>query len=413
MNVPEDLNVIVLNDFCYIQGGASKVAIEEAIGLARSGIRVIFVGAVGPVCADLRNAPLRVECLNQNQLLDGLRNPAMALQGLWNSKAGRRVGYILRSLPRHHTVVHLHGYTKALTTSPVRTARRLGVPVICTLHDFFAACPNGAFFDYEAAAPCSRRPLSGTCILTDCDKRHYAHKLFRVVRGVIQRFVGRFPSTVVHYITLSDLSAAVLAPYLPARACTYRLANPIDVTRAPPVPVAANRRILYVGRLDEEKGVRVLLQAAAKLALPVTFVGDGPLRPEIEASPGAVVTGWLAGEQVRRHLSAARCLVFPSLWYETFGLTVTEAAALGIPAIVSDISAAAERVEDGVTGWHFKSGDAADLARCLMAIKDDRAVRMAGIAAYHAFWAIAPTPDLHTADLLRIYQRALTSGSEV
>ena len=104
-------------------------------------------------------------------------------------------------------------------------------------------------------------------------------------------------------------------------------------------------------RLDREKGVQLLAEVAKELAIPITYVGDGPLRAEIEAMPGATVTGWVARDQVYRHLSTARCLVFPSLWYETYGLTVAEAAAYGVPAIVSDISAAAERVEDGVTGW--------------------------------------------------------------
>ncbi|PKU23236.1 acyltransferase family protein [Telmatospirillum siberiense] len=406
-----DLTVVVLNDFCHVQGGASKVAIDEAIGLARSGIRVVFVGAVGPVCPELRQSPLTVECLDQPQLLDVARHPGVILQGLWNGKAGRKVSAILRTLPRERTIVHLHGYTKALTTSPVRAAKRLGIPVICTLHDFFSACPNGAFFDYAQLKPCTRQPLSPACILTHCDKRRYGHKLFRVARGAIQRSLGRFPVAVAHYITLSERSAAILAPHLPARAHMHPLPNLIGVPRAEPVPVAQNRDILYVGRLDEEKGVRLLTEAARSLDMAVTFVGDGPLRADIEAIPGMTVTGWLSAEGVQEHLSRVRCLVFPSLWYETFGLTVAEAAARGIPAIVSDISAAAERIEDGVTGWRFESGNAADLTRCLALTRDDWLVWKAGVAAYRAFWENAPTEDAHTAGLLKIYRSAMARGA--
>ncbi len=409
--ISQDPIVVVLNDFCHVQGGASKVAIDEAISLADSGVTVIFVGAVGPICPELSEARLTIECLEQHQLLDVARHPAVALQGLWNAKAGRRVTDILRSLPRDRTIVHLHGYTKALTTSPVRAAYRLGIPVICTLHDFFSACPNGAFFDYGKVVPCTRRSLSTGCILSRCDKRHYAHKLFRVMRGLIQRTFGRFPMAVGHYITLSERSASILAPYLPAAAQMHRLPNLIGVPHMQPVPVAQNRNILYVGRLDEEKGVRFLAGVAARMGLSVTFVGDGPLRSEIEAIPGMFVTGWLAADAVHEHLAQARCLVFPSLWYETYGLTVAEAAARGIPAIVSDISAAAERIEDGVTGWCFKSGDTTDLARCLTLTRDDRLIWKAGAAAYRSFWATTLTGDAHTANLLRIYRTALTRGT--
>jgi len=102
--------------------------------------------------------------------------------------------------------------------------------------------------------------------------------------------------------------------------------------------------------------------------------------------------------------------VFPSLWYETYGLTVSEAAARGIPAIVSDISAAAERVKEGVTGWRFRSGDPGDLVRCLRLIADDGIVKAAGEAAYRAFWSGAETRETHTTKLVRVYDAALAAG---
>lgn len=404
------MNIVVLNDFCHVQGGASKVAIEEAISLARAGANVIFVGAVGPICADLRDAPLKTVCLDQPELLDVGRRPAVILQGLWNVAAAARVAKILRSLPRDETVIHLHGYTKALTVSATRTAHKMGYPVICTLHDFFSACPNGAFFDYRQGAPCRKQALSLSCITAHCDKRRYAHKLFRVARGFVQRLYGRFPATVNHFISLSAKSEDVLRPYLSKRARIHRLPNGIDWTRPEPIDAAANKAILYVGRLDQEKGVQLLAQVAAQLRLPVVFVGDGPLRGEIEAMPGMTVTGWVARDDVRRHIAQARCLVFPSLWYETYGLVVGEAAAYGIPAVISDVSAPAERVEDGVSGWVFRSGEPDDLARCLRALADDAAVRTAGRAAYHAFWRTVRNTTAHATDLLTVY-RSVLSGA--
>lgn len=401
------LSVLVLNDFCYVQGGASKVAIDEAVSLARSGVKVTFLGAVGPPCEALRESGVTVECLDQHELLDAGRHPLVLLQGLWNGHAYRRARTILQSLPREHTVVHLHGYTKALTVSPVSAARALGVPVICTLHDFFSACPNGAFFDYTRQQPCPKAALSLDCIAARCDKRHHAHKLYRVARGFIQRLVIRFPGIVRDYISLSERSAALLARYLPRQARIHPLANVMDAARQPRVDAAANGTLLYVGRLDAEKGVGLLALTAARLGLAITFAGDGPLRQEIEAIPGMTVTGWLSRAAVQDHLAHARCLVFPSLWYETYGLVVDEAAARGIPAIVSDVSAAAERVRDNVTGWVFRSGDRADLARCLMLAGDDARITAASEASYRAFWRDAPTPETHTSSLVRIYQSVL------
>jgi glycosyltransferase involved in cell wall biosynthesis len=110
---------------------------------------------------------------------------------------------------------------------------------------------------------------------------------------------------------------------------------------------------------------------------------------------------------VAMELARARCLAFPSLWYETFGLVVDEAAAMGIPAIVSDISAAAERVENGVTGWHMRSGDAGDLAQCLEATRDNARLTAMGQAAYDRFWRNPPTAIRHVEGLMSIYDQVL------
>jgi glycosyltransferase involved in cell wall biosynthesis len=229
-----------------------------------------------------------------------------------------------------------------------------------------------------------------------------------VARGLVQRFAGRFPSQVSHYISLSDHSARLLGSYLPADARIHPLENPIEVEPGPPIEVAANDAIVCVGRLDLEKGPHLIAAAARRLDLPVIFVGDGPLAAELAAMPGISVTGWLSPGDVRAWLGKARCLAFPSLWYETYGLVVAEAAALGVPAIVSDISAAAERVQDGVTGWHFRSGDIADLERCLLLVTDDDIVAQAGNAAHERFWLDPPTRERHTQALLGLYRTILS-----
>lgn len=398
--------VVVLNDYCLVQGGASKVAIDEAVALSAAGLRVVFLGAVGPVGAALRATSIEVVCLEQPELVDVMRRPGVALQGLHNAGAGAAIAAILKRCAAESTVVHLHGYTKALTPGPVQSAARLGFATVCTLHDFFAACPNGAFYDYRREEICRRTALGAACLSTNCDKRQMAHKAYRVLRSLAQRHVSHFPSTVQDYITLSNGSAAVLRPYLPTSARFHPLENIIEAQPEPAVEVAANQELVVVGRLDTEKGVELAAQAAAAAGAPITFVGEGPLRPNLEAA-GARVTGWVTPSEVQSWLRRARVLLFPSRWYETYGLVVSEAAALGVPAIVSDVSAAAERVEDGVTGWRFRSGDADDLLRCVVAAGDDAAVGQAGRAAHARFWSNPPTAERHVSGLRSIYDDIL------
>ncbi len=402
-------SVIVLNDFTFVQGGASRVAIDEAVALAGLGLDVIFIGAVGPVAAALAEAPLRTICLDQGQLLDAARHPGVALQSMWNRRAQQAMDAALVGLDPASTLVHLHGYTKALSTVPAARARQRGFSVLCTLHDFFTACPNGAFFDYVAAVPCKRVALSWDCATARCDKRRQVHKLFRVARGLVQRHVAGFPDNVLDYITLSRRSSEILRPYLPQGARFHHVPHGMDLERRPPVGVGAQTELICIGRLETEKGVHLLAEAAAAVGLRVRFVGDGPLRAELEALAGVSVTGWLAPDQVFAELEHARCLVFPSLWYETYGLVVGEAAARGVPAVVSDVSAPAERVTDGLDGWVFRSGDAGALAAALRRTQDDETVIAAGQAAYDGYWRQHASQADHAAALVAIYDRILSA----
>jgi glycosyltransferase involved in cell wall biosynthesis len=399
--------ILVLNDYCHINGGASKVAIDEAVSLADAGERVMFLGASGPVCKELRNSRVEVFCLEQPELITATQNPGVLLQGLWNIAAYTRMDALLATLDKDATIVHLHGYTKALTASPIRAAVKRGFKVVCTLHDFFTACPNGAFFDYTKNRICPKRGLSMDCIATHCDKRHYHHKLYRVARSAVQKTLGRLPGGVMDYITLSHRSLELLKPYLPKAARFHPLENLIEVAKLPPADVAANNCVVAVGRLDIEKGIELLLEASRQAGVKLTLVGDGPLRARAESYDNCRVTGWLAPEKVQEELNRARCLAFPSLWYEAYGLVVAEAAARGVPAIVSDISAAAERISDGVEGWHTRSGDMQNLVQCLEFTKNDNIIRAMGLAAYNSFWSAPPTRGNHTAGLLKIYQEIL------
>ena len=108
----------------------------------------------------------------------------------------------------------------------------------------------------------------------------------------------------------------------------------------------------------------------------------------------------------------SRALVLPSLWYETQGLVVKEAAAMGIPAIVSDGCAGRDSVEDGVTGLWFSSGNLDDLVEKINILKNDhRIARKLGMNAYKKYWDSPNTIQNHGRDLMNCYN-AILYGEE-
>lgn len=147
-------------------------------------------------------------------------------------------------------------------------------------------------------------------------------------------------------------------------------------------PIPAAPRLVCVGRLCEQKGQLLLLEAAQRLAqqgveFELVLVGDGELRRECEeliARHGlgrrVRITGWATGERVREELNAARALVLPS-FAEGLPVVIMEALALGRPVISTYVAGIPELVEPGVSGWLVPAGDverlAAAMRECLAA----------------------------------------------
>ncbi len=417
------MRILILNDHGHVVGGAAAVALNAALGLAAAGHTVLFLCAVGPVDPRLAAAGVEVIDLGRHDLLGNPSRLQAAANGLWDRSVAAALAAVLARLDPADTVVHLHTWVKSLSVSVVPVVKRLGFPLVVTLHDYFSVCPNGGLYDYPAQAICHRQPLSLVCITRHCDARSYPHKLWRVVRQGVQQGPGGLPRLVDAWISVSALSEQILRPYLPAAARLFRVPNPIDVPRLPvpgeaggPTDAALGTApFLFLGRLAPEKGGAVLAQAAAREGLPVTYVGEGEARAEWQRlHPAGLFTGWLDRAATLQQLQGARALVFPSQWYETQGLVVSEAAALGIPAIVSDCTAAAENIVDGETGWLFAAGDVAALARKMRWMIDHpREAAAMGAAAYVRYWSAPCDLARHVAGLEDVYQALLPPFSAV
>jgi glycosyltransferase involved in cell wall biosynthesis len=220
------------------------------------------------------------------------------------------------------------------------------------------------------------------------------------------------PATIKHYISISDLSEDILAPTLPANARIRRVRNFIDTLPwSKPVPVDRNDTFVYAGRLSSEKGALLFARAAEQTRVKTVFVGDGPLRHQVERlAPNAEFTGWLNPSDTLSRLRDARALVFPSLWYETQGLVVGEAASMGVPAIVPDTCAAREWVEDGVTGLWFRGGDQTSLIKQLRLLNDQPELAAAlGKEAHRRYWEQPATRARHCEELMSLYQQILAA----
>lgn len=124
--------------------------------------------------------------------------------------------------------------------------------------------------------------------------------------------------------------------------------------------------------MSAEKGAELFCQAITDLGLKGIVLGDGYQREFLQRKyPNVIFTGWVEGSEKEMYIRQSKALVMTSKWYETFGLVVAEMKSYGIPCIVPDRCAAAEQIEDGKTGYIFKTGNLESLKDCLSRYEDE------------------------------------------
>lgn len=410
------MRAVIIHDFATLSkgAGATRVAILGACALAEAGAEVVYFAPVGPVDDMLLDAGIRVVCLDQSDIARGASRLQSMFQGVWNKPAQDALGNLLSEFRDGNTVVHVHTWSKALSPSIGPVLAQSGLPVAMHLHEYFLACPNGGFFDYQKSEICHRTPLSLSCLSTNCDARSPAHKAWRVVRQAVLHGPGGLPRRMKNFIYLSSLQREVMEPHLPADANWYRVTNPVSVEREAPAEIREDAPFLYVGRFSPEKGVGLFADVARKNDLPALFAGDGPMLDEIKArAPGAKFLGWVSPEEVAKAIRSSRALVFPSLWYEGMPVTIMEALACGVPVVLSDATTAREVVRDGENGLIFRSGDGGSLLAALRKLQDGDYARQLGATAYRQYWEAPASVERHVAELMTVYRKMLAPTEAV
>jgi glycosyltransferase involved in cell wall biosynthesis len=164
----------------------------------------------------------------------------------------------------------------------------------------------------------------------------------------------------------------------------------VALLESEPPPLPEVRRLIWVGRICEEKGVPLLLEAAERLVgegldFELVMVGEGPLRSAVEElisirglDGRVVLTGWLGGESVREQIARSRGMVLPS-FAEGLPAVIMEAFAMGRPALSTYIAGIPELIEPGRNGWLVPAGSVEALVnamRELIELPNDAIERM-------------------------------------
>jgi GT2 family glycosyltransferase len=316
-------------------------------------------------------------------------------------------------------VVHI-GHLHGLSTGIVSEARRLGAPVVFTLHDFGTLCALGQLVNLDlevCVGPSPRRCLG-------CVGGHVA------VARTLSRLTGAGAARVDRRLrAMREVLRQADVLTAPSRFVRDRMAAlgvggirvlPLghDPVTLSPRKLAADERLRvgFLGTLLPSKGVHVLAQAFRDLADPrlqlrlhgafAPYHGDTGYERRVREILGPLADEALRGPfphgRLGEVLSEIDILVVPSIWEENAPLVLQEAFLARIPVVVSGHGGLAEAVRDGTSGLHFRPGDPAELARALRRLAGDPALR--GRLAAQA--PAVPSMDDHVRALTGLYAEA-------
>lgn len=357
--VPEQ--VVIISDFSKVQGGASKLAVSQATLLQSRGVAITFFcgddGSTLPV-------GMPTVALKGTRLLETGKVSA-ALNGLWNRNAQSALVAWIATNDTPRTIYHVHGYHQTLSPSVLAPLRSVRERVVMHAHDYFLACPNGAFFDYQSGTSCARRPLSGACMTRNCDKRSYPQKVWRLSRQAVQNRIRKALCPDVTTILIHQGMEQYLFRDGPDGHIKV-VPNPAEPVLKQPIDASANTDIVYVGDVHHYKGVGLLARAARQADVQIRFVGAGQDLDALKASyPEHRFDGWQDRRGLQCILAGARLLVSPTLGPEPFGLAPAEALLSGIPVLLSDSMLLAPQILAADMGKDFEAGDCDALASML------------------------------------------------
>ena len=337
--------IVVIDDYSTARGGATALALLSAKLFRDLDIAVTYICGDGGKSAELADTGISVVPLHGCDLMNADRMKAF-ISGIHNIYAARMIAAWIAANDTPHTAYHVHGWSKILSPAIFNALVPVSKRCVVHAHDFFVACPNGAFFDYQAQEICLRRPLSASCIATACDKRSYPHKLWRAVRGsnIARLLKNRAEFGRIILLHEKMESFFLKAGYQPERLETIR--NPVARLSENRVEAEGNDEFIFIGRLDEEKGIEDAIAATRRAGANLCVIGDGPLMEKVAASGDHVRTlGWKSHEEIGPIIRRASALLMPSRYPEPFGLVAIEAANCGIPVIMSRSAFLAEEMQ--------------------------------------------------------------------
>lgn len=366
------MRILQINKFFYRRGGAEVVFFDTIKGLRERGHEVSEFSMIssGNLLSDYS-----AYFASSVPELAGKHDSASAWKIFKRLFYSAEIEQKLKALilANEPQVAHLHGVYHQLSASTFTQLYEMKIPTVLTLHDFFPLSP-------------SRNFLRGETL----DESIYKNKFYNCIRYrcVDNKFLPSVAGTLeAYYYRLKKIWKKVDLYICPSRFIADKFVEygfPAEKMRVVPNPLKPQAvipplgdKVVYLGRIHYEKGIKILMEAAKELRdYKIMVVGSGPqdnwvqefARKNILSNIERV--GWVGGESWENVIREAKVIVVPSLFYENCSMGILEALSYGRIVVAVDRGGNPELIKDGISGFLCRPEDSADLARVIKRAMD-------------------------------------------
>lgn len=365
----------MVNKFYYLCGGTERYYFDMTRLLQQRGHEVIPFAMTHPHNFESEYASYFVDEISFERSAN-LRRPLSsfkaALRAIYSKQAEWKLHNLIRI--KKPDIAYLHNIHHQLSLSILSVLKQHNIPIIWRLHDYSLLCPNSLFYTHGAICEACAGGRFYQIAWRGCRRGSRAASIVAGLSSYLDRWLGLANLADLFMAPSSFLATKMVEHGLDAKKIVV-IPNFIDLSTFEPdlstsSPIATEEsKLVYFGRLSSEKGLKILIQAVARVPdSHLTIVGDGPQREELETLAGRIAQGQVefAGHQATTPLLTtlrrARLVILPSEWYENCPYSILEAFAMAKAVIASNIGGIPELIDNGKDGLLFKPGSTEELA---------------------------------------------------
>lgn len=360
--------LLSINNYHHVRGGSDMVYFNHSNLFAARGWSTRFFSMQHKRNLPCEDSKYFVKCLEHPDGRGQIWTPENALKVIYSLEAKKKLGLLLDGAKVN--LAHAHNIYHYLSPSILSETHSRGIPTVMTAHDLKLVCPNYRMFNRRGICECCRRNKVWNVALHRCVKDEILPSLLIAVEAAVHRRFRYFERYLSYVITPSRFYRRKFIEWgYPPEKLVY-IPNYVSGNSIP-LSGQTGQYVLYFGRLTPEKGLVTLITAAAQAKVPLCIVGKGPQENDLRQLTERVLSpveflGFRSGSDLVSIIDGAKFVVLPSEWYENSPISVLEAFQRGKPLVGARIGGITEMIEEGRTGWSFRSGDVSDLT-CTLA----------------------------------------------